>query len=147
MAGVIASRAYLREWTMKRVLTLAAAAVGSFLLLSPAAQAQQNQGQGGGWGGALDQLNRAVNPNTYENEQRARDEERYERDRQNARDRRLEGSSSRDAGRDGGRSEYGRLSDSDLRDRFGRLSDEQRQLQRERRAIEEEMDRRGLSRR
>ncbi|HYH21012.1 MAG TPA: hypothetical protein VD995_20595 [Azospirillum sp.] len=132
---------------MKRVLTLAAVAVGSFLLLSPAAQAQQNQGQGGGWGGALDQLNRAVNPNSYENEQRAREEERYERDRQNARDRRLEGSSSRDMGRDSGRSEYSRWSDNDLRDQFGRVSDEQRQLQRERRAIEDEMDRRGISRR
>ncbi|HYD70422.1 hypothetical protein [Azospirillum sp.] len=134
---------------MKRTLTMAASAVGTFLLLSlplsPAAQAQQNQGQGGGWGGALDQLNRAVNPNNYENEQRARDAERYERER------RMEGSSSRDAGRDtgreSGRSEYSRWSDNDLRDQFGRVSDEQRQLQRERRAIEDEMDRRGISRR
>jgi len=136
---------------MKRTLTMAAAAVGTFLLLglplSPAAQAQQNQGQGGGWGGALDQLNRAVNPNTYENEQRAREEERLDRDRQNTRERRLEGSSSRDTDRSSGRSEYSRWSDNDLRDQFGRVSDEQRQLQRERRAIEEEMDRRGISRR
>lgn len=134
---------------MKRTLTMAAAAAGTFLLLglplSPAAQAQQNQGQGGGqgggWGGALDQLNRAVNPNSYESEQRAREEERYQRER------RMEGSSSRDNGRNSGRSEYSRWSDNDLRDQFGRVSDEQRQLQRERRAIEDEMDRRGISRR
>ncbi|HEY0837054.1 MAG TPA: hypothetical protein VGE72_24300 [Azospirillum sp.] len=132
---------------MKRASSVAAVAVGTLLLLSPAAQAQQNEGQGGGWGGALDQLNRAVNPNAYENEQRAREQERYDRERQNTRettrDRRLEGSS----GRDSGRGEYSRWSDNDLRDQFGRLSDEQRQLQRERRAVEDEMERRGLTRR
>ncbi|MCW2243417.1 hypothetical protein [Azospirillum canadense] len=118
---------------------VAALAFGSLLALSPvvspAAQAQQSQGQG--WGGALDTLNRAVNPNNY-----PADQDR-DRDRQVREDRRYEGSSTDDRR---GRSEYSRYSDRDLQDRYERIVDEQRQMQRERRSMEEEMNRRGIRR-
>ena len=119
-----------------RGMRLAAMAFGSVLALSPAAMAQQNQGQG--WGGALDTLNRAVNPNAQQPQ-----DDRYERDRQVRDDRRYEGSS-RDERRGG--SEYSRYSDRDLQDQYERVADEQRQMQRERRAIEDEMARRGMRR-
>lgn len=120
---------------------IAALAFGSLLALSPvmspAAMAQQSQGQG--WGGALDTLNRAVNPNSHSADQdRDRDRDRQVRD-----DRRYEGSSSDDRR---GRSEYSRYSDRDLQDRYQRIVDEQRQMQRERRSLEDEMSRRGISR-
>lgn len=118
-----------------RGMPFAALAFGSLLalspVLSPAALAQQNQGQG--WSGALDTLNRAVNPNSNSED----------RDRQMRDDRRYEGSSADDRR---GRSEYGRYSDRDLQDRHDRIVDEQRQMQRERRGIEDEMARRGIRR-
>lgn len=113
---------------------LAAAAMGALLVLAQPAAAQQNQG---GIGGALDQLNRAVNPNSYEEQRRT--EERRVRES----DRRYEGSSG-DRRADAG--EYDRYSDRDLRERYDRLMDEQRQIQRERRAMEDEMGRRGIRR-
>ena len=122
-----------------RIPGLVAVVVGSLLLLAPAASAQQDQGPG--WRGAIDQLNRAVNPD-------AQPDDRDRRDR----DRRYEGSSGDTIGRnDGNRddarsSAFRRHSDADLRDRWERLADEQRQLQRERRALEDEMERRGLRR-
>lgn len=122
-----------------RTLSLAAAVAGSLFLLTPAAMAQQ-QDQGG-WRGTLDQLNRAVNPDTQRDERRdgnGQYDERYD-----SRDRRSEGSSGRS---DRASSELRRYSDEDIRDRWSRLSDEQRQLQRERRALEDEMERRGMRR-
>lgn len=118
-----------------RGMRYAALAFGSLLAVSPMAMAQQNQGQG--WGGALDTLNRTVNPNSYPDD-RDRDRDRAVRD-----DRRYEGSSSDNRG---GRSEYSRFSDRDLQDRYDRIVDEQRQMQRERRAMEDEMARRGMRR-
>lgn len=118
---------------------IAAVALGSLIALSPAAQAQQNQG---GWGGALDTLNRAVNPDAQRDDRTNRDDN-WDRDRQVREDRRYEGSSG-DSRRGGG--EYGRYSDRDLRDRYDRIVDEQRSMQRERRDIEEEMSRRGIRR-
>ncbi|HYG86073.1 MAG TPA: hypothetical protein VD978_07420 [Azospirillum sp.] len=113
-----------------RTLSLAAAVAGSLLLVS-AASAQQDQN----WRGTLDQLNRTVNPDSPSDDRRARDLDR---------DRRYEGSSRSDDRR--GSSELSRYSDEDLRDRWDRLSDEQRQLQRERRVLEDEMGRRGMRR-
>lgn len=124
-----------------RGMRLAALAFGSVLALSPVAMAQQNQGQG--WGGALDTLNRAVNPNAQQDE-RSREDDQYNRDRQVREERRLEGSSRDD--RRGGNGEYRRYSDRDLQDQHERVVDEQRQMQRERRAIEDEMARRGMRR-
>ena len=127
---------------MMRTLNLAAAVAGTMLLLAPAAVAQQ-QDQGG-WRGTLDQLNRAVNPDTQDrDERRAREMERDRNGQYDNRDRRMEGSSGRS---DRASSELRRYSDEDIRDRWSRLSDEQRQLQRERRALEDEMDRRGIRR-
>ncbi len=122
-----------------RGMPFAVLAFGSLLALSPVvsptAMAQQSQGQG--WSGALDTLNRAVNPNSSSDE-RDRDRDRQVRD-----DRRYEGSSTDDRR---GRSEYSRYSDRDLQDRYERIVDEQRQMQRERRSIEDEMNRRGIRR-
>lgn len=122
-----------------RGMPFAVLAFGSLLALSPVvspmAMAQQSQGQG--WSGALDTLNRAVNPNSSSDE-RDRDRDRQVRD-----DRRYEGSSTDDRR---GRSEYSRYSDRDLQDRYERIVDEQRQMQRERRTIEDEMNRRGIRR-
>ncbi len=125
-----------------RTLSLAAAVAGSLLLLAPAAMAQQ---QDQGWRGTLDQLNRTVNPDTQRRDD-SRDRDSYD-DQYDRRDRRMEGSSGSSSGRsDRASSELRRYSDEDIRDRWSRLSDEQRQLQRDRRALEEEMDRRGMRR-
>lgn len=121
-----------------RTLNLAAAVAGSLLLLAPGAPAQQQQDQG--WRGTLDQLNRTINPDVRPRDDPMNDRERIDsRDRRDDRDRRYEGAS-------GSSAELRRYSDDDIRDRLGRLSDEQRQLQRERRALEDEMSRRGLRR-
>lgn len=96
-----------------------ALALGAALgLASPAAMAQQDRG--GGVGGAIDTLNRAINPD------------------QGRRD--MSGSSDRDTSR------YGRYSDQDLRDESSRLDDQSRQIERERRAVDDEMRRRGMRR-
>ncbi len=125
-----------------RTLSLAAAVAGSLLLLAPAAMAQQ---QDQGWRGTLDQLNRTVNPDSQQRDD-SRDRGSYD-DQYDRRDRRMEGSSGSSSGRsDRASSELRRYSDEDIRDRWSRLSDEQRQLQRDRRALEEEMDRRGMRR-
>lgn len=123
-----------------RTVILAAAAV---LALSSPALAQSGQSQNGqsqgGWGGALDQLNRAVNPNNYPQDRTAEDRE------MNRDGRRYEGSSGNSAGnRRAGA--YGDYSDRDLRNQYDRLGEEQRQIRQNRRAIEDEMDRRGISR-
>lgn len=110
-----------------RKIVLATAAL---LALSGPALAQSNNN---GWGGTLDQLNRAVNPNAYENQNN---------DRTDRGDRRYEGSSG-ESRSDG---PYRRYSDRDLRDQYDRLVDEQRQAQRDRRAMEAELDRRGIRR-
>jgi len=132
-----------------RTLSLTAALAGSLLLLAPAAMAQQ-QDQGG-WRGTIDQLNRTVNPDTQRDDRRAREVDRNRDgridERTDGRDRRMEGSSGSSSGRnDRASSELRRYSDEDIRDRFSRLGDEQRQLQRERRALEDEMERRGMRR-
>ncbi len=103
-----------------------AVAATLFLALSPPALAQTNNG----WGGALDQLNRTVNPDSYPQD---RVQERGD-------GRRYEGTSSDD--RSAG--PYRRYSDRDLRDQYDRMIDEQRQMQRNRRAMEDELERRGL---
>lgn len=123
-----------------RTVILAAAAV---LALSSPALAQSGQSENGqsqgGWGGALDQLNRAVNPNNYPQDRTAEDRE------MNRDGRRYEGSSGNSAGnRRAGA--YGDYSDRDLRNQYDRLGEEQRQIRQNRRAIEDEMDRRGISR-
>jgi hypothetical protein len=94
-------------------------ALGSFLILSPAANAQQSQGGQGG--GALDTLNRAINPD------RGRD------------DRGTSGSSARD---DRSGSNYSRYSDQDLRAEQDRLANQSRQIQRDQRDLQDELDRR-----
>jgi hypothetical protein len=91
-------------------------ALGSFLILSPAASAQQSQG-----GGALDTLNRAINPD------RGRD------------DRGTSGSSASD---DRSGPNYSRYSDQDLRAEQDRLADQSRRIQRDQRALQDELDRR-----
>ena len=113
---------------MHRMVLIAA----GFLVLAPPAFAQQ---PGNGWGGALDQLNRAVNPDTYPQDRDNRDAPRDGR--------RMEGSSDDNRG---GTAGYRRYSDRDLRDQYDRLIDEQRQMQRDRRAMEEEFERRGIRR-
>ena len=131
-----------------RTLSLAAAMAGSLLLLAPAASAQQ---QDQGWRGTLDQLNRTVNPDTQtRDDQRAREIDRNRDgryDERTERERRMEGTSGSSSGRsDRSSAEMRRYSDADLRDRWERLSDEQRQIQRERRTLEDEMERRGIRR-
>lgn len=113
---------------------IALAAAGLLALSSPVlAQAQNNNGLGG----ALDQLNRAVNPDAYPADRDA--------NRDGNRDaRRYEGTS--DESRTANAGPYRRSSDRDLRDQYDRMIAEQRQMQRDRRAMEEEMDRRGLRR-
>lgn len=124
-----------------RTLILAAAAV---LALSSPALAQTGQSQNGqsqnGWGGALDQLNRAVNPNAYPQDRDRNDRAADDRDL-NRDGRRSEGSS-------GSRrnSAYSDYSDRDLRSQYDRLGEEQRQIRQNRRAIEDEMERRGINR-
>ncbi len=118
-----------------RTIILAAAAV---LALSSPALAQSGQSQNG-WGGALDQLNRAVNPNNYPQDRTAEDRD-LNRD-----GRRYEGSSGNSAGNRRGNA-YGDYSDRDLRNQYDRLGEEQRQIRQNRRAIEDEMERRGINR-
>ncbi|WP_431861107.1 hypothetical protein [Azospirillum sp.] len=117
-----------------RTLGLISAVTGALLLIAPAASAQNDQG----WRGTLDQLNRAVNPDNSQSDRRDRYDDR------NTDNRRYEGSSGREDRGDS--SEFRRLSDGDIRDRLDRVNDEQRQLQRERRALEDEMSRRGMRR-
>lgn len=101
-------------------------AVGAALVLaSPLALGQQDRG---GVGGALDQLNRTVNPQQDQDQRRSRDQS---------------GSSRAD---DRSTQNYSRYSDQDLRDQANRLEDESRQLDRERRAVDDEMDRRRIRR-
>jgi len=121
-----------------RTVILAAAAV---LALSSPALAQSGQSQNG-WGGALDQLNRAVNPNAYPQDRdgRAADDRDASRD-VNRDNRRYEGSSGNRRG-----NAYSDYSDRDLRSQYDRLGEEQRQLRQNRRAIEDEMERRGINR-
>lgn len=121
-----------------RTVILAAAAV---LALSSPALAQSGQSQNG-WGGALDQLNRAVNPNAYPQDRdgRAADDRDASRD-VNRDGRRYEGSSGNRRG-----NAYSDYSDRDLRSQYDRLGEEQRQLRQNRRAIEDEMERRGINR-
>jgi len=115
-----------------RGIVLATAAL--LALTAPVlAQSQNNNSGNSGWGGALDQLNRAVNPNNYPQDQDG-----------NRTDRRYEGTSGES--RTASNGPYRRYSDRDLRDQYDRVVDEQRQLQRDRRSMEEEMERRGLRR-
>ena len=128
-----------------RALNRAAVAVGSLLLLSPVARAQQpNQG---GLGGALDTLNRAVNPESQRDERRTREDERSRRDSPATRDPRQErgvsGSSARD---DRAAPSYRQFSDQDLRDEAARLQDEERQIRHERQAVDDELERRRARR-
>lgn len=124
-----------------RTVILAAAAV---LALSSPALAQSGQSQNGqnGWGGALDQLNRAVNPNAYPQDRDGRAADERDASRDVSRDnRRTEGSSGNRRG-----NAYSDYSDRDLRSQYDRLGEEQRQLRQNRRAIEDEMERRGINR-
>ena len=145
-----------------RAASLAILTLGSVLALSPVTAGAQQQNQGGGLGGAIDQLNRAINPDRErdDRDRRAREDERYRRDPQggrdqsyyrDSRDRRSErgaaGSSTYDGDRSGSSASedrrspsYQRYSDQDLRDEAARL-------QREQRAVQDEMQRRGLQRR
>lgn len=118
---------------MRRII-LAAVAV---LAVSSPVLAQTGQSQNG-WGGALDQLNRAVNPNAYPQDRndRAADDRDLNRD-----GRRYEGSSGNRRG-----NAYSDYSDRDLRSQYDRLGEEQRQIRQNRRAIEDEMERRGINR-
>jgi hypothetical protein len=77
----------------------------------------------------LDKLNRAINPDTNRDQPRAREDNRS--------------SSTRNAHRG---SDYRDYSDKQLRNESAKLDDQERQLQRERRAIEDEMDDRGIRR-
>lgn len=99
-------------------------AVGAALVLaSPVSFGQQDRG---GSGGALDQLNRAINPQ--------QDQDRRARDRSGS------------TGDERSTQNYGRYSDQDLRDQSYRLEDEARRIERERRAVDDEMDRRRIRR-
>jgi hypothetical protein len=110
-----------------RNMSFATLVAGSVLVLaSPAAMAQQDRG--GGVGGAIDSLNRAINPD----QGRTRDDQRTRRD--------MSGSSDRDT------SNYSRYSDQDLRDEADHLADQSRQIERERRAVDDEMRSRGMRR-
>lgn len=109
-----------------RAIKLAMVAVGAVLVFSPVARAQQNQG---GVGDTLNRLNQAINPDSNQDQPRAREDSRS--------------SSTRDDRRG---SEYRDYTDKQLRNESAELDDQERQLQRERRAIEDEMDRRGVRR-
>ena len=108
-------------------LKLAAVAVGAVLVFAPVAGAQQSQG--GGVGDTLDRLNRAINPDTNRDQPRAREDNRSSSTRNDHRG-----------------SDYRDYSDKQLRNEAAKLDDQERQLQRERRAIEDEMDDRGIRR-
>jgi hypothetical protein len=113
-----------------RSLKLAVVAVGAVLVFSPVAWAQQKQGdQGGGVGDPIDRLNRAINPDSNQNQARAREDNRSSSTRNDRRG-----------------SDYRHYSDRELRNESARLDDQERQIQRERQAIEDEMDRRGVRR-
>ncbi len=122
-----------------RASSLAAIMLGCVLVLSPTAMAQQNQG--GGLGDTIDRLNRAIIPDTNPTDQRPREDDRYQREQRSERE-------SRDSAARNDRrgSSYQRYSDRDLREEYSRLDDEERQLRQERRALEDEMDRRGIGR-
>ena len=129
-----------------RMTGLAILAVGTVLVLPPAtaALAQQSQSNQGGLGGALDTLNRAVNPDQNRDTRSPRQDSQYGRDQQQQYDRDSQysrgtsGSSTR-SDRAGGSQSYSRYSDQDLRDEYSRLTRDQR-------AVEDEMSRRGLRR-
>jgi hypothetical protein len=126
-------------------LNRAAVAVGSFLLLTPVAMAQQpNQS---GFGGALDTLNRAVNPESQRDERPTREDERSRRDQQvdpsRGSERGVSGSSAREKGN---APSYRAYSDRDLSDEAARLQDQERQIRRERQAVDEELERRRTRR-
>jgi hypothetical protein len=108
-----------------RALKLTMVAVGALLVFSPIAGAQQNQD--GGVGDTLDRLNQAINPDSNRDQPRAREDNR---------------SSSTRSDRRG--SEYQDYTDKQLRNESAELDDQERRIQRERRAIEDEMDRRGI---
>ncbi|PWC34030.1 hypothetical protein [Azospirillum sp. TSO35-2] len=126
---------------MRACFPVVALAATAFLALSSPVLAQsQGGGQGSGWGGALDQLNRAVNPNNYPDDRTGTQTGRARDDRSRD-DRRYEGSSA--SGRGNAYSDY---SDRDLRNQYDRLADEQRRVRQDRQAVEDEMERRGLRR-
>jgi hypothetical protein len=102
-----------------RTMILVAVAVGSTLLTMPGAKAQD------GIGGAVDRLDRAVNPDTP----RTRDDDRYR-----------SGSSSQ-AG-----TNYQRYDDQDLRREADRLRAQEQQIRLDEKSVTDEMDRRGLRR-
>jgi hypothetical protein len=109
-----------------RISHLFGMAIGAALVLAPpVALGQQDRG---GVGGALDQLNRTINPQQDQDQRRARDQS---------------GASRVD---DRSAQNYGRYSDQELRDQSYRLEDEARRIERERRAVDDEMDRRRIRR-
>lgn len=109
-----------------RTSHLFSTAVGAALVLaSSLALGQQDRG---GVGGALDQLNRTVNPQQNQDQQRTRDRSGSSRADQRS------------------MQNYSRYSDQDLRDESDRLEDESRRIERERRAVDDEMDRRRIRR-
>lgn len=112
-----------------RTQMIASAVLAVLLAAAPDAFGQQDRG---GLGGALDTLNRTVNPN-QDQDRRARDDARDGRDQRS-------GSADRASG------DYRRLSDRDLRDEASRLDSEAREIERDRRAVEDEMSRRGMRR-
>lgn len=124
-----------------RGTSFAMMAVAAVLMASPAVLAQQ--GQGNGWSGALDQLNRAVNPNSQEAQ---RERERIERDRRNSGSSGYDDSADTSSSSSSRRGGYERYSDRELQSQYDRIADEQRRIQRERRDLEDELSRRGLSR-
>ena len=109
-----------------RALKLAMVALGAVLVFAPVAGAQQSQG--GGVGDTLDRLNRAINPDSTPDQPRAREDNRSSSTRNDHRG-----------------SDYRDYSDKQLRNEAAKLDDQER-LQRERRAIEDEMDNRGIRR-
>jgi hypothetical protein len=126
---------------------LAILAVGTVLVLPPAtaALAQQGQSNQGGLGGALDTLNRTVNPSQNRDTRSQQQDDRYGRDQQQQQydrdsqySRGTSGSSTR-SDRAGGSQSYSRYSDQDLRDEYSRITRDQR-------AVEDEMSRRGIRR-
>jgi hypothetical protein len=131
------SKAFQRdEGGMMRVLSIASIALAGLLTVAASdVSAQQDRG---GIGGALDTLNRAVNPD-QDREQRMREEDRRREEDRYRRDQRS-GASERTG------PDYRQYSDRDLRDRSSRLEDEALDLERERRAVENEMNRRGMRR-
>jgi hypothetical protein len=99
-----------------RAIALAIWTAGSILALSPSAGAQQRND--GGVGGAIDTLNRAVNPD--------RDRDTPSRGGQYDGDRPVSGSSRSDDRRGAG--DYRSYSDQELRAEAARLQDEQRAI-------------------